>query len=66
VPGGGNLAAQDSEPLPENHPSTRLSNIVLTLHFGYRVIEVYRAYSRRGAENALAFLDGKPIRVMKP
>ena len=54
------------EPLPANHPLTRLSNVVLTPHFGYGVIEVYREYYRQCVENALAFLDGKPIRVMKP
>jgi phosphoglycerate dehydrogenase-like enzyme len=54
------------EPLPANHPLTRLSNVVLTPHFGYGVIEVYREYYRQCVDNALAFLDGKPIRVMKP
>lgn len=53
------------EPLPQNHPFTRASNVVLTPHLGYGVIEVYREYFQQGVENALAFLDGKPIRVLQ-
>jgi phosphoglycerate dehydrogenase-like enzyme len=52
------------EPLPADHPFTRARNVVLTPHLGYGVIEVYREYYRQSVENALAFLDGKPIRVM--
>jgi len=53
------------EPLPQNHPFTRAPNVVLTPHLGYGVIEVYREYFQQGVENALAFLDGKPIRVLQ-
>jgi len=53
------------EPLPQNHPFTRASNVVLTPHLGYGVIEVYREYFQQGVENALAFLDGKSIRVLQ-
>jgi phosphoglycerate dehydrogenase-like enzyme len=37
---------------------------VLTPHLGYSVVEVYREYYQHSVENALAFLDGKPIRVL--
>ena len=53
------------EPLPADHPFTRARNVVLTPHLGYGVIEVYREYYRQGVENALAFLDGKPIRILR-
>jgi phosphoglycerate dehydrogenase-like enzyme len=53
------------EPLPRDHPLTSAPNVVLTPHLGYSVIEVYREYYQHGIENALAFLDGKPIRVLK-
>jgi phosphoglycerate dehydrogenase-like enzyme len=38
---------------------------VLTPHLGYSAIEVYREYYQHAVENALAFLDGKPIRVLQ-
>lgn len=53
------------EPLPADHPFTRAPNVVLTPHLGYSVIEVYREYYQHGVENALAWLDGKPIRVLE-
>ena len=52
------------EPLAADHPFTRARNVVLTPHLGYAVIEVYGEYYRQLVENALAFLDGKPIRVL--
>jgi len=52
------------EPLPADHPLGRARNTVLTPHFGYSVREVYAEYFRQAVENALAFLDGKPIRVL--
>jgi phosphoglycerate dehydrogenase-like enzyme len=52
------------EPLPADHPLTRMANTVLTPHLGYSTLEVYEEYYRDSVENALAFLDGKPIRVL--
>ena len=39
-------------------------NTVLTPHLGYSVLEVYRVFYTQCAENALAYLDGKPIRLL--
>jgi phosphoglycerate dehydrogenase-like enzyme len=52
------------EPLPADHPLTRMANIVVTPHLGYSTLEVYEEYYRHSVENALAFLDGKPLRVL--
>jgi len=52
------------EPLPADHPFTRAPNVVLTPHLGYSALEVYDEYYRECAENALAYIDGKPIRVL--
>ena len=52
------------EPLPADYPLARAPNAVLTPHFGYSVVEVYREYYQHCVENALAFLDGKPIRLL--
>ncbi len=54
----------DREPLPEEHPLRTAPNCVLTPHVGYVVAEVMADFYRESIENALAFLDGKPIRVM--
>ena len=40
------------EPLPPDHPLARASNVVLTPHLGYSVIEVYREYYQQSVENA--------------
>jgi phosphoglycerate dehydrogenase-like enzyme len=68
VQSGRVIAALDvfhREPLPADHPLARAPNTVLTPHYGYGAIEVYREYYRHGVENALAFLDGKPIRLLQ-
>ena len=38
---------------------------MLTPHLGYSALEVYEEYYRHCIENALAFLDGKPVRVLR-
>jgi phosphoglycerate dehydrogenase-like enzyme len=67
VQSGRVIAALDvfhREPLPATHPLARAANAVLTPHLGYSAVEVYAEYYRHTIENALAFLDGKPIRVL--
>jgi len=56
----------DREPLPMDHPLRRASHTVLTPHLGYAVAETWRDFYPRSIENALAFLDGAPIRVVNP
>ncbi len=56
----------DREPLPIDHPLRRAPNTVLTPHLGYGVREVWSQFYPESVENALAFLDGKPMRVMNP
>jgi phosphoglycerate dehydrogenase-like enzyme len=53
------------EPLSPSHPLARAPNVVLTPHLGYSVAEVYKEYYLHSLENALAYLDGKPIRVLQ-
>lgn len=56
----------DREPLPPNHPLRKAPNTVMTPHLGYGVQETWTAFYRQSMENALAFLDGKPLRVTNP
>lgn len=59
------LDVYDREPLPAAHPFRTLSNTVLTPHLGYTTVETYEEFYSQSIENALAFLDGKPVRVMQ-
>ena len=54
----------DKEPLPPDHPFRTSNHTVLTPHLGYGVAETWRQFYPQSVENAEAFLDGKPIRVV--
>ncbi|MEO8631643.1 MAG: D-2-hydroxyacid dehydrogenase family protein [Betaproteobacteria bacterium] len=58
------LDVYDQEPLPLNHPLRSMPNTVLTPHLGYCTHEVYAQFYGESVENVLAFLDGKPIRIL--
>jgi phosphoglycerate dehydrogenase-like enzyme len=52
----------NEEPLLPDHPLRSAPNVVLTPHVGYGTYENYELFYRNSIENALAFLDGAPIR----
>jgi phosphoglycerate dehydrogenase-like enzyme len=54
------------EPLPPGHALATAPNTVLTPHLGYATLEAYAQFYRSSIENALAFLDGKPMRRYEP
>lgn len=56
----------DREPLPVDHPLRSAPNTVLMPHLGYGVRETWQQFYPQSLENALAFLDGKPVRVVNP
>jgi phosphoglycerate dehydrogenase-like enzyme len=56
----------DREPLPPNHPLRTAPNTVMTPHLGYGVQDTWLHFYPQSMENALAFLDGKPVRVVNP
>ncbi len=58
------LDVYDQEPLPADHPLRSFPNTVLTPHLGYGSQEVYRVFYGESIENVLAYLDGKPIRIL--
>jgi phosphoglycerate dehydrogenase-like enzyme len=60
------LDVYDREPLPAGHPLRSAPNTVLTPHLGYCVQETWQQFYPQSVENALAFLDGKPVRVTNP
>jgi phosphoglycerate dehydrogenase-like enzyme len=55
----------DREPPAADDPIRQAQGTVLTPHLGYATAETYRDFYRQSVENVLAFLDGKPIRVLK-
>jgi phosphoglycerate dehydrogenase-like enzyme len=58
------LDVYDQEPLPIDHPLRTAPNVILTPHIGYVTDENYRSSYPQIVENILAYLDGKPIRVI--
>jgi phosphoglycerate dehydrogenase-like enzyme len=56
----------DREPLPSGHPLRQANNTVLTPHIGYGVAETWAAFYPQSVENARAFLDGHPVRMVNP
>lgn len=60
------LDVYDHEPLPGGHPLRTLPNTVLTPHQGYATREIYQQFYRESIENVLAYLDGKPTRMLNP
>jgi phosphoglycerate dehydrogenase-like enzyme len=60
------LDVYDREPLPPDHPLRKAQNTVLTPHLGYCVQETWNAFYPQMIENALAFMDGTPVRVTNP
>ena len=60
------LDVYDKEPLPAEHPLRKAPNTVLMPHMGYGVKETWDGFYPQTIENALGFLDGKPVRVTNP
>ena len=61
---GAGLDTYSVEPLPLDHPFRKLDNVVLTPHLGYVTEEAYRKYYGDMVEDILAWMDGKPLRVI--
>jgi phosphoglycerate dehydrogenase-like enzyme len=60
------LDVYDREPLAADDPLRRAPNTALTPHLGYGSRETFERFHEMSIENVLAFLDGKPIRVLQP
>ena len=63
---GAALDVFSQEPLPDGHPLRGLSNAILTPHLGYVTEEAFRVFYEDTVEAVLAFLDGRPIRLLTP
>jgi phosphoglycerate dehydrogenase-like enzyme len=58
---GAGLDVFDTEPLPLDHPLTRLPNVVLTSHLGWPTDEMYAKFADAAADALLAHLDGRDV-----
>jgi D-3-phosphoglycerate dehydrogenase len=63
--GGAGLDVFDIEPLPLDHPFRKIDNVVITPHLGYVSEQNYRKQYPDIVEDIRAWLDGKPVRVIK-
>jgi len=61
---GAALDVFDTEPLPAVHPFRTMNKVTATAHIGYVSRENYRQMYGQTVENILAFLNGKPIRLL--
>jgi D-3-phosphoglycerate dehydrogenase len=63
--GGAGLDVFDVEPLPRDHVFRKMDNVVLTPHLGYVSQQNYAKMYPDIVEDIRAWLDGKPVRVIK-
>jgi len=61
---GAGLDVYSQEPLPPNHPITKLPNVVLTPHSGGITKEALEAGLQLAVENVFSFLAGAPRNVV--
>jgi phosphoglycerate dehydrogenase-like enzyme len=62
---GAALDVYGVEPLPADHPFRKLDNVLLTPHIGYVTAENLAKMYPAVLEDIVAFLEGKPIRVLR-
>jgi phosphoglycerate dehydrogenase-like enzyme len=63
---GAGLDVYGEEPLPTDHPSTKLDNVILTPNIGWVTSAHFSLFVEHVVENILKFLDGRPSNLANP
>jgi phosphoglycerate dehydrogenase-like enzyme len=63
---GAAIDVYDIEPLPSDNLLRSVPNLITTPHIGYSTRDTYEVFYPETVEAVLAFLKGKPIRVVEP
>jgi phosphoglycerate dehydrogenase-like enzyme len=61
---GAALDVFDIEPLPKDHKLRTMDRVMASPHVGFVTQDTYRIFYGDTVENILAWMDGKPIRVL--
>ncbi len=61
---GAGIDVYSREPAGEDEPLVSLDNVSLTPHLGYATEENFQVYYQDAVEDLLAWLDGRPIRLL--
>jgi len=63
---GAAIDVYGTEPLPKDDPIRKLDNGLLLPHLGYVTAETFEKMYTDAVADIMAFLDGNPVRVLKP
>ncbi|MDF1730321.1 MAG: D-2-hydroxyacid dehydrogenase family protein [Minwuia sp.] len=61
---GAGIDVYAHEPLPADDPIRKAHNVILTPHVGYVSDDTWQMFHEKMLEDILAFIDGKPVRVI--
>ena len=61
---GAGIDVFDVEPPPANHPFLTMDNVTVTPHLGYVTHETLRAFYSDTLDGVVAYVEGKPVRVV--
>src|SRR5215212_2894247 len=61
---GAGMDVYDDEPLPADHPYTKLDNVVLTPHIGWVTADHFTSFANSVLTNAINYIEGNPSGIV--